>query len=123
MNEFKIRGVVVREPEVRVFKTGAVKCELTIVFNGYNPKTKQYDLSSFFDVDCWSDLAEYVGDSIRKGQLIDVEGSLKQERWESKDGYKRSRVKLVAKGVKPVVKGSGNGPDVDDDYDNEEIDY
>jgi single-strand DNA-binding protein len=51
---------------------------------------------SFFDVTCWRDLAEHVAESVGKGNRVVVYGRLDQNTWETKDGDKRSKVRIVA---------------------------
>jgi single-stranded DNA-binding protein len=41
---------------------------------------------SFFDVSCWTRLAEVCGESLLKGRGVRVVGRLKQDRWTDADG-------------------------------------
>ncbi|NCV38329.1 MAG: NAD+ synthase, partial [Betaproteobacteria bacterium] len=50
---------------------------------------------TFVDVECFGPRAEAVGRFFSKGRPIFVEGRLKLDQWESKDGEKRSAIRVV----------------------------
>ena len=52
--------------------------------------------TSFVDFVCFGRWAEISADSSKKGDKVILTGELKQERWETKDGQKRSKVIVVA---------------------------
>jgi single-strand DNA-binding protein len=52
--------------------------------------------TSFFDIESYGKLAERVGSQLSKGYQVIIEGELRQDRWESPSGEKRSRVKIIA---------------------------
>jgi single-strand DNA-binding protein len=55
---------------------------------------------SYIDIETWEKLAEMCGKNIIKGNKIRVIGTLKQDRWEGKDGKTQSKIKLVGKEVR-----------------------
>ena len=50
---------------------------------------------TFVDVECYGPRAEAVGRFFTKGRSIFVEGRLKLDQWESKEGEKRSAIRVV----------------------------
>ena len=64
----------------------------------------QEDETSFFDVTCFSQLAENVAESVRKGARVVVYGTLKQRSWETDGGDRRSKVEILADEVAPSLK-------------------
>ena len=50
---------------------------------------------TFVDVECFGPRAEAVGRFFTKGRAIFVEGRLKLDQWESKEGEKRSALRVV----------------------------
>lgn len=51
----------------------------------------QHEESMFIDCQAWSRCAEFVAKNVSKGDPVFIEGYLKQEKWTSKEGGKRSK--------------------------------
>ena len=69
---------------------------------------------SFFDISCWTRLAEVCSEYLKKGRGVRVVGRLKQDRWTDADGKPHSRIEIVAEHVefKPQFKkADGDGKD------------
>src|SRR5437763_1526787 len=70
-----------------------------------NRQTQEWEeATSFFNVVCWGDMGENVGESIQKGARIVVTGRLEQRSWETDQGEKRSIVEIVADEVGPSLR-------------------
>ncbi len=94
-----IEGNVTRDPVMRTTKTGKAICTFSIAVNHYtSPDTPPR--VSYIDIETWEKLAEMCGKNIIKGKKIMVIGTLKQDRWEGKDGKTQSKIKLVGKEVR-----------------------
>ena len=94
-------GNLTRDPETKTTPSGARCVTFTVAVNR---KVKGEDRASFLDVECWGKQGDYVAQYLHKGDPVLVEGDLEQQRWEAKDGTKRSRV--VIKGW--TVQGLGS---------------
>ena len=101
-NTVTIVGNVTRDPELRFTPSGAPVCNFGVAWNrkGQNDE----EIVSFFDVTCWSGLAENVAESISKGDRVVVYGRLDQRSWESQEGERRSKVEIVADDVSPSLR-------------------
>jgi single-strand DNA-binding protein len=97
MNTVSIIGNVVREPELRATTGGTSVCQLSIAVNERRKGGEEY--ASFLDVDTFGTLADNCALYLTKGRQVAISGRLRQERWETPDGQKRSRVKIVAHDV------------------------
>jgi len=65
---------------------------------------------TFIDVDIFGRTAENVGQYMRKGRPIMIEGRLKLDQWDDKQtGQKRSRLGVVAETVQFLGSASGGG--------------
>ena len=95
-------GNVTRDPELRFTPSGAAVANFGLAWNrkGQNDE----EVVSFFDVTCWSGLAENVAESIHKGDRVVVYGRLDQRSWENQDGERRSKVEIVADDVAPSLR-------------------
>ena len=58
---------------------------------------------SYYDVTCFRLLGESVAETIQKGDRVIVTGKLRQSRWETPDGDKRSKVEVIADDVAKSV--------------------
>ena len=64
---------------------------------------------TFVDVECYGPRAEAIGRFFTKGRSIFVEGRLKLDQWESKEGEKRSAIRVVLDNFEFVDAGKSDG--------------
>lgn len=104
-NTITVVGNTTRDPELRFTPSGTAKCTFGLAWNNrYERNGEQVEDVSFFDVICWSTLAENVADSITRGARVVVFGRLDQQTWEEQDGTKRNRVEIRADDVAPSLR-------------------
>lgn len=70
---------------------------------------EQRDEVTFVDVSAWGRLGEVVAQYCAKGSLVYVEGRLKLDTWEDKEGGKRSKLTVVAESVQFLDKRQDDG--------------
>lgn len=70
--------------------------QLSIFTLAVNHKYKNNEESSFFTVNCWRGMASTIAEYGYKGMPILLEGRMKQERWETPEGEKKSKVIMIA---------------------------
>ena len=101
-NTVTVVGNVTRDPELRFTPSGAAVANFGLAWNrkGQNDE----EVVSFFDVTCWSGLAENVAESITKGSRVVVYGRLDQRSWENQEGERRAKVEIVADDVAPSLR-------------------
>jgi single-strand DNA-binding protein len=120
-NSITLVGNVTRDPELRFTPTGQATATFGLAVNRrwQNRQTQEWEEQvSFFDVVCWREMAENVGESITRGSRIIVSGRLEQRSWETQDGEKRTRIEVIADELGPslrwataqVVKNERRGP-------------
>jgi len=108
-NTVTVTGNITRDPELRFTPGGTAVASFGLAWNRkyQNRQTgQQEEQVSFFDVTCWSQLAENVSESLTKGTRVIVNGRLEQRSWETQDGDKRSKVEIIADEVAPSLKWS-----------------
>ncbi len=108
-NTVTVVGNITRDPELRFTPAGTAVASFGLAWNNRytNRQTgQQEEKVSFFDVTCWSQLAENVSESLTKGTRVIVYGRLDQRSWETQEGDKRSKVELIADEVAPSLKWS-----------------
>lgn len=101
-NDITVVGNLVRDPELRYTASGAAVLDSAIAWNKKDRDGNEE--TSFFDFVAWNDLAENIGASLSKGDRVVVVGTLVQESWETKEGEKRSKVRILADEVSPSLR-------------------
>lgn len=101
-NNVIVVGNVTRDPELRFTPSGAAVANFGLAWNRKGRDGE--DVTSFFDVTAWNQMAENIGESITKGMRVVVYGRLDQRSWETQDGDKRSKVEIVADEVAPSLR-------------------
>lgn len=108
MNLVIIRGNLTRDPELRVVTNGdrqtsvvnftvATSREFTRA-NGTKDK-----ITSYIPCEAWDSGAETISASFKKGDLVMVEGSVRNDNWE-KDGVKHSSLKVRVNNFSKITK-------------------
>ena len=108
MNITILRGNLARDPELRTVNTGGKQ---TSVVNFTVAVSKEYTkasghkdkITSFINCEAWDSGAEIIGSSFKKGDLVMVEGSLRNDTWE-KDGVKHSSLKVRVNNFSKITK-------------------
>ena len=109
VNKVILIGNLTRDPELRYTPSGAAVCEFTLALNRnwMSKQGEKRDETCFIDVVCWARTAENCAEYLKKGRQTYVEGRLTQDRWESQDGQKRSKIRVTAERVQFLGGGRG----------------
>jgi single-strand DNA-binding protein len=96
-----------RDPEVKFLDGDRCVCSFTLAVNeSYKDKSgEKKENVTFIDCEAWGRTAELVGQYLKKGSPCFIEGKLKLEKWDDKDGNKRSKLKVVADSVQFLSSG------------------
>ena len=98
LNKVFLMGNLTRDPELRYTTAGLAVASFGIAINrSWTAKTgEQKEDVCFVDVSIFGRSAEVIGEYFSKGNPIFIEGRLQFNQWETKDGQKRSALKVVA---------------------------
>lgn len=102
-----ILGNMTRDIELRFTPSGKAVGECSIAVNKrvkVGDGTWEDGDPEFYDVTIWGDLAEHAIDSLSKGNRVMVVGRLQYVTWETPEGDKRSKVKIVADAFGPDLR-------------------
>ncbi|MFN7140529.1 MAG: single-stranded DNA-binding protein [Limisphaerales bacterium] len=108
-NKVILAGNLTRDPELRYTSSGVAIAKITIAVNRkWRTETgEQKEEVTFIDVDCFRKQAETIGQYMKKGSPILVEGRLKLEQWEDKQTQqKRSRLGVVMEAFEFLSAGN-----------------
>ena len=106
-NNVTLVGNVTRDPEIRYTPSGQTVATFGLAVNRrwQNRQNNEWEeQTSFFDVKCWAQMAENVGESLHRGARVIVSGRLEQRSWETENGDKRSKVEVVADEIAPSLR-------------------
>lgn len=100
-NQALLIGHVTKDPETRYTPTGTAVTSFTVATNHKYKKGDETVEETFFgDITVFGKLAENCGQYLHKGSKVMVIGRLKTESWETEEGQKRSKTKIIANEVK-----------------------
>ncbi len=104
-------GRLTRDPEVRYTPKGTATATITLATNRtYKVGEETKEEVTFIDVETWGRTSESIGEYLKKGSTVVVEGRLKLDQWDDKEsGQKRSKLKVVAEFVHFGEKRSDGG--------------
>lgn len=108
MNIVMLRGNLARDPELRVVTIGDKQTSVvnfTVATSREFTKANgtQDKVTSFIQCEAWDSGAEAIASSFSKGDLVIVEGSLRNDSWE-KDGVKHSTLKVRVNNFGKIIK-------------------
>jgi single-strand DNA-binding protein len=93
LNRVIINGNLTTDCKLERGKNGTAYGGFCIAVNSSEKKDGEWvDTTSFFEVKAFGKLFESQHPYLKKGANVTVEGKLKQENWETKDGDKRHKI-------------------------------
>jgi single-strand DNA-binding protein len=111
-NKVILIGNLTRDPELRYTPKGTAIAKIGLAVNRVwtSEGGEKKEEVTFIDVDIFGRTAENVGQYMRKGRPIMIEGRLKLDQWDDKQtGQKRSRLGVVAETVQFLGSATGGG--------------
>jgi len=121
LNRTYLAGRITRDPELAYVgqKSTAVAKWGIVVSRRFKQVAGDYrEETSFFDCQAWGKLAEFMAKQ-KKGTPLIVEGSLKQDTWETKEGQKRSKVIINVESAQTLAWAPRNEESVPEPLDEE----
>jgi single-strand DNA-binding protein len=111
-NKVILAGNLTRDPELRYTPKGTAIARLGIACNR-KWKTETGEMKeevTFVDVDAFGKTAETIGQYLKKGRPILIEGRLRYDTWEDKQsGQKKSKLGVVLENFQFLDSGGGRG--------------
>ena len=98
LNRVMLIGNLTRDPEIRYTPAGLGVASFGIAVNtpvGKDDEGNRKTETLFVDVVAFGKQAEVIGEYLKKGSLIYLEGRLRYRTWEDASGNKRSKHEIV----------------------------
>jgi single-strand DNA-binding protein len=110
-NNVQFEGNIVRDLEMKTIPSGKLVVDFSVAVNGAN------DYVNYIDCQAWEKLAEYMNSIATKGTRVFVIGSMRQDRWEDKNGTKRSKIKIIVNQIRFLMSGkTAEKKDTENDF-------
>lgn len=113
INKVILIGNVGGDPEVRYMPSGGAVATVSVATSEtWKDKTtgEKQDRTEWHRVVCFNRLGEIVGEYLRKGSKIYVEGSLRTRKWQDQQGVDRYTTEIVASDIQMLdSKAGGSG--------------
>ena len=103
-------GRLTRDPEVRYTQSGIAVCSFSIAVDR-NYKTQSGERETdFINCTAWRKAGELIGQYMSKGSQIGIQGNLRMNKYQDKDGNNRTTYEVVVENFQFLdSKGSGGG--------------
>lgn len=98
LNKVMIIGRLTRDPELRTIPSGQTVATFSVATsrNWKDAQGQAQSVTEFHNIVAWRKLAEIVGQYLKKGKQVYIEGYLQTRSWDDQAGQKRYRTEIVA---------------------------
>jgi len=111
LNRVQLIGRLGKDPESRFTPTGKKVAHFSLAISQrwkMSGETKEY--TEWVNIEAWGRLGEVCQEYLKKGSLIYLEGRLKTDRYEDKDGETKYYTKVVALSIQFLDKREKDEP-------------
>ncbi len=113
VNKVILIGNLGKDPEVRYMPSGGAVANVTIATSeSWKDKTtgEQQERTEWHNVVFYNRLAEIVGEYLKKGSQVYVEGSIRTRKWQDKEtGKDRYTTEIIANEMQMLGSRAGGG--------------
>lgn len=111
VNKVILIGNLGKDPEIKYTPSGTPVAKFSLATNErYKDKSGEFqERTEWHNIVAWQRLAEIVGEYVKKGSKLYIEGRLQTSSWEDKQsGEKKYRTEIVANDL-VLLSGRGEG--------------
>ena len=111
VNKVILIGNLGKDPEVKYTPSGTAVAKFSLATNErYKDKSGAWqDRTEWHNIVAWQRLAEIVGEYVKKGGKVYIEGRLQTSSWDDKEsGQKRYKTEVIASDL-VLLSGRGDG--------------
>lgn len=134
LNRVTVIGRLVRDVESKVVgDTALAKCRIAISNDWKDKRSGEWqEDTTFIDVDVWGISGDHLASNAHQGDAILVDGELREDKWETDTGDKRSKIKIKAhraelhqekKGAGASAGGTGQASTPDTGYTDDSLPF
>ena len=119
VNKVILIGNLGADPEVRDIGNNTIVVTLNLA-TSY--KTKNQTFTEWHRVDLWNNTALAAREYLKKGDMVYIEGSIRTDKWEDKDGNPRKTTKIIASQMKMLGSRANSSDYPNDRTDTHQLD-
>lgn len=110
LNKVLLIGRLTRDPQQRFIPSGQGVVEIGLAVNRvFTTNGEKREETTFVDCEAWGQQGDTIAKYVKKGQPIFIEGRLRLDSWQTKEGEKRSRMRVVVERFQFLTAGTGGG--------------
>lgn len=110
LNKVFLIGNLTRDPQQRFLPSGQGVVEFGIATNRkFTANGEKREEVTFVDIEAWGQQGDLIAKYLKKGNPVFVEGRLKFDSWQTKEGEKRNRLRVVVERFEFLGGGQGRG--------------
>lgn len=111
VNKVFLIGNLGRDPEIRHFEGGSKVTKFPIATNeNYQDKSGEWQTrTEWHDIVCWGGQAERAERSLKKGNLVYIEGRISKRKWQDREGNDRYSTEIISASFKLLERREGTG--------------
>lgn len=111
LNKAMVIGNLTRDPEIKTIPSGATVAAFSVAtsFVWKDQTGQKQEKVEYHNIVAWKRLAEIVGQYLKKGSKVYIEGRLQTRDWTGQDGVKKYRTEIIAENMIMLDRaGAGN---------------
>ncbi len=111
LNRVMLMGNLTRDPELRYLpsNTPVVNLGLAVNRKWKNQQGEQQEETTYVDCEAFGRSAEVINQYLRKGRPVYLEGRLRFDQWQDREGQNRSKLKVVVENFQFIdSRGAGD---------------
>lgn len=110
-NKVMLMGHLTRDPEMKFLPSNTAVANFGLAINRKwtDQQGNKKDETCFVDCVAFGKQAETINQYVKKGDPFFIDGRLKLDQWEDKQGGKRSKLSVVVEGFQFIRSGDGGG--------------
>lgn len=89
LNTVTLTGRVGNDPEIKYFESGSCKASVSLAVDEFINGEKR---TNWIPIEAWGKTAEIIANHTSKGKQIGIQGSLKADSYQDKEGNNRKRL-------------------------------
>lgn len=115
LNKAMIIGRLTADPEVRTTPNGQNVANFSVAtsLRWKDQSGADQEKTEFHNVVAWRKLAEIIGQYLKKGSQVYIEGRIETRSWDGDDGKKRYRTEIIADNMIMLGRPGGNNSNPD----------
>ena len=111
VNKVILVGNLGKDPEIKYTPSGVAQAKFSLATNeSYKDKSGQWqERTEWHNIVAWQRMAEIIGEYVKKGSKIYIEGRLQTSSWDDKEtGQKKYKTEIIANEL-VLLGGRGEG--------------